>query len=115
MWIEVDDDGYIMGIHTHKCESNLNWHEVSESVTFNDRYKDGQIVQVAKAVELDLPERQRQANIHVNKYYTPRQQITVLRKNIALDLEKMNRFLDHVETWVANDSAILEDLRNIEP
>ncbi len=114
MWLEVDSDHTIVGLHSHQCESDNSWVEakaISMDVMPGDQWQNGKIVRVAtkktsrQNQEAQRNERRQVAYKAITRHYPEWQQLNILRDGDAATIKTMGRFIDAVRAW-SNASRI---------
>lgn len=101
MWLEVNDDGDIIGAHSAPSESENTWIEYTDGpVNPGDRYIDGELIPVKR--KRYRTSRAEYIEIHTRAHYSLQEQIHILRKGDPAEREKMDQFFDRIDAW-SND------------
>lgn len=116
VWLEIDENDFIVGQHSERCESDHQWveYEGDSPIQPGDRYIQGQVVPAAPP-PLKGEARRHRAERHIAKAYSIQEQLNILRKNHTTELTKMNQFMDDAYTWADNPNQSVQDLEKIQP
>lgn len=115
MWLEINKDNLVEGIHSHKCNSKNIWIEYKgdKHIMPGDSYIKNKVISAIETQDInDKNVRIRCSEQHIKKYYPLTKQITILRKGSDSDVKEMNVFIDRCEDWV-NSTKKLSDLHKI--
>ncbi len=99
-WLEIDS-GTIIGVHSERCESQLEWVEYEGEASPGDGWVDGKVVPAEEDI---TPEdlRRRLARARILEYYPEWKQLNILREGDATVIATMGKFIDACRAW-SND------------
>lgn len=119
MWLEVDTDESIIGVHSHECVSDDMWVETDElDVMPGDYWVDGKLkrnrpekIELSEAEENEIIRRQA-ASKEIKLKYPEWKQINILRKGDDDEIKIMGGFIDSVRAW-SNSPSLPADKINV--
>jgi hypothetical protein len=113
-WLEIDGET-IIGIHSHKCQSELTWvnYKGGGDVKLGDLWKNNKIV--SPKIEIDEEQIRLSASKHIARAYPVWKQLNVLREGDPKKIEKMSRFIDATRRWSNDPKAKIKGLDKIKP
>lgn len=112
-WLEIDG-GTIVGVHSERCVSELEWVEFDGEANPGDGWVDGKLIPAQEDI---APEdlRRRQARAHILEYYPEWRQLNVLRAGDSEAIATMGKFIDACRNWSNDPAADPADLAAIQP
>ncbi len=123
MWLEVDRHHAIVGLHSHRCESEHTWVEAKEipmDAMPGDQWINGKFVRVAtkktktQKQEAQRNERRQVAYKVITRHYPEWQQLNILRGGDAEKIKNMGHFIDAVRAWSNAPSVPEKKLQSIQ-
>ncbi len=108
MWLELDGDENIIGIHSHKCTNDHEWVEatgIDADIMPGDQWKNGKVVRLAtkptksQKREVEINERRHIARQVITQYYQEWEQLNILREGDTEKMTSMGNFIDAVRAW----------------
>ena len=102
-WLEIDESGTVIGIHSVQCQSDNTWEEYDGEAELGDQWKNGKLIrrtQPSIKSQLMNPVFRRNYAEQVITYFYPLwNQLNILRDNDPEKVERMGRFIDQVRQW----------------
>ncbi len=121
MWLEVDKDNIIIGVHSDRCDSDDTWVESDDpNVMPGDAWKKGKVIRVREKQTREekaaakQSERRRQAYVAITHHYPEWQQLNILRGGDAEQIKNMGHFIDAVRAWSNAPSVPEKNLQSIQ-
>ena len=114
MWIEVNKNKIIVGVHSHRCESKHQWIEVTDQAQPGDSYIDDQVVP-ASYQEPEHEHRRIMASQKIVEHYPTWKQINILRSGSPSEQKKMSVFIDAIRHWSNNPDTDLDWINSFSP
>ena len=118
MWLEINNDNIIEGVHSHQCSSNNTWveYEGDKHIVPGDYYIKGKVIPAKDKQDIKNKDvRIRLCEQHIKKYYPLTKQVSLLRKGSDSDVQKMNAFIERCEDWLNSRKQELSALHSITP
>lgn len=106
MWLQIDNDGLILGVHSDECETNDTWLETDDvDVMPGDSWIGGKLkINRPEAVVLSEEEenknlRREIASREIRSKYPEWKQINIIRSGDKNEIRRMGEFIDSVRDW----------------
>ncbi len=127
MWLEVNKDNVIIGVHSDRCDSDDTWVESDDpNIRPGDEWKKGKVVRVREKTsredksviketkEIKETKRRRLAHLTITRHYPEWQQLNILREGDQVKITSMGDFIDAVRAWSNTSRAPDKKLQVIE-